>query len=298
MLKYIAGLIILILFALSGWYFFLKKEDYKINLSLKYNTENLYLAARQGDFRNLELQANIKEDPFQQLTQRYTTAEGQVILKWYFSVQGEETSQARLKVTHLENNFLKRFKLIFYTPDFQKTVLEGLKDFREKLELQEQVFRINIEGIKTIPESYCACLALTGKKEEKAFEMMKHINLLSNFVATYELETAGRPRVLITDFNKQSGKINFDFCFPLKEDQEIPEHNLIFTRKISSGPAVKAIFNGNYMNSHLAWPYLVNFAESQTLEIEYLPLEVYNSNPELGGDALNWEAEIYIPVKN
>lgn len=298
MLKYIGGLSILILIALSGWYFFLKKEDYKINFRLKYNTENLYLAARQGDFKNLQLQENIKEEPFHELTQRYTTAKGQVLLEWNFSRQGEKNSLAKLKVTHLENSFVNRLKLIFYTPEFQKDVLEDLRDFRKKLEAQELVYRINIEGIETIPESYCACLALSSKKEEKAFEMMKHINLLSDFVAAYELKTTGRPRVMITDFNKQSGKINFDFCFPLKEGQEIPEHNLIFSRKISSGPAVKAIFNGNYMNSHHCWPYLVNYAESQTLEIEYLPLEVYNSNPELGGDALNWEAEIYLPLKN
>lgn len=298
MLKYIGGLSILILIALFGWYFFLKKEDYKLNFRLKHNTENLYLAARQGDFRKLELQENLREEPFQEITQRYTSAEGQVLLEWNFSGQGEENSQARLKVTHLKNSFLNRLKLIFYTPEFQKIVLEDLIDFREKLVAQERIFRISIEGIETIPESYCACLELTGKKEEKAFEMMKHINLLSDFVATYELITAGRPRVLITDFNKESGKINFDFCFPLKEGQEIPEHNLIYSRKISSGPAVKAIYNGNYMNSHHAWPYLVNYAGSQALEIEYLPLEIYNSNPELGGNSLNWEAEIYLPVKN
>ncbi|MGY5849752.1 GyrI-like domain-containing protein [Salegentibacter sp. F14] len=297
MLKYISGALLLMLTILFFWYFFLKEEDYKISFSLKYDTENLYLAAREGNFENLKLQDNINEVPFKKLTQKYLTADGPVLLEWNFFDMGKRTSKAQVKLTHVEQPFFNRLKLIFYTPEFQKTVLEDLKTFKDHLEGQQQVFRINIEEMANTPQSYCACLALKAKVEDKALEMIRHIDILSDFVATYELETDGRPRVVINDYNRQSGKIRFDFCFPLKENQKIPDHPLIFTRRIASTPALKAIFNGNYMNSHHAWPFLVNYAESQGLETQYLPLEIYKSNPELGGNPLNWEAEIYMPIQ-
>ena len=60
--------------------------------------------------------------------------------------------------------------------------------------------------------------------------------------------------------------------------------------------ALMAEYNGNYITSDRAWYALLDYAEKNKLGVTGLPLEVFYNNPTLGGDALRWKAEIYIPL--
>ena len=61
--------------------------------------------------------------------------------------------------------------------------------------------------------------------------------------------------------------------------------------------ALKAIYHGNYITSDRAWYALMDYAEKNGIEVVPEPVEVFFNNPNMGGDALNWTAEIYLPIR-
>jgi len=42
---------------------------------------------------------------------------------------------------------------------------------------------------------------------------------------------------------------------------------------------------------------LLDYAENHDIVVDKKPLEVFYSNPNFGGDELQWEAEIFMPIK-
>jgi effector-binding domain-containing protein len=81
---------------------------------------------------------------------------------------------------------------------------------------------------------------------------------------------------------------------PLEAELYHPE---IIYKRIPTQRAIKAVYNGNYTTSDRAWYVLLDYAKKNNLEVTGLPLEVFYNNPNLGGDALNWKAEIFMPLK-
>ena len=56
-------------------------------------------------------------------------------------------------------------------------------------------------------------------------------------------------------------------------------------------------YNGNYITSDRAWYKLINSAKNKNIPIEKLPIEVYYTNPNFGGNELDRKAEIFVPIK-
>jgi hypothetical protein len=42
----------------------------------------------------------------------------------------------------------------------------------------------------------------------------------------------------------------------------------------------------------------MDYADKNDLKISGLPVEVFHNNPNMGGDALKWKTEIYMPLKD
>ena len=59
---------------------------------------------------------------------------------------------------------------------------------------------------------------------------------------------------------------------------------------------MKAEFNGNYIFSDRAWYELRDYAEKKGLKVTDKPLEIFFNNPNMGGDELQWKADIYMPL--
>jgi len=60
---------------------------------------------------------------------------------------------------------------------------------------------------------------------------------------------------------------------------------------------IKATYNGNYITSDRAWYSLLQYAKNNNLEVSQHLLEIFYSNPNMGGDELDWKAEIFLPIK-
>jgi len=96
----------------------------------------------------------------------------------------------------------------------------------------------------------------------------------------------------------EEGNIEFNFCYPILQQETNPYHPEIIYKRIPSRPAIKAVYNGNYTTSDRAWYVLLDYAKQNNLEVTGLPVELFYNNPNMGGDELNWKAEIYMPLKD
>ncbi|MGY5848705.1 hypothetical protein ACW6QP_14940 [Salegentibacter sp. HM20] len=297
MFKTLLGFLLLLLLGTSIWYFFIKFEDYSIGFNHSFDEQNLYLAARQGNLEELNLKKINKEEAYKKLNQDFSFGFGEINLQWNFNSLKDSLERVEIKVKHREDNFQKRFQVLFGKPEFQKQVVEAIENFRNKMEAQDEIFRIKIEETTTSPATQCICKELQAKPEQKAREMMQSISILSSFVEQNGLKSIGRPRILMQIPGDLSQVADFEFCFPLERGQKIPELKGLKLKEIEERKGLKAIYNGNYMFSHLAWSYVFEYAKMQNLDYQPQLLEVYNSNPQMGGDALEWEAEIYLFLK-
>ena len=150
-----------------------------------------------------------------------------------------------------------RFLLLIGQNDFQQEMKAELQYFQKALVTNLDLYSVKIEGETVSPENNCACINIENKVDQKAFEMMKTIDILSNYILDHKLETEGRPRIIINSWDKTSKNINFDFCFPIVKMETYPEHLTIEIKDIPEAKSLKANFYGNYMFSHNAWFHLL-----------------------------------------
>ena len=57
------------------------------------------------------------------------------------------------------------------------------------------------------------------------------------------------------------------------------------------------VFNGNYLFTHYGWYKLQDYAKKHDLNLSEQVLEVFNNNPEMGGNSIDWKTDIYTLVR-
>ena len=126
--------------------------------------------------------------------------------------------------------------------------------------------------------------------------MLQTIGYLENYVLSRDINLTGPPFVKVTRWDRDKQVIDFDFCFPVNLAQDIKPTTEVNFKEMKSFPALRAIFNGNYRLSHLAWYDLLNKAEEEDLKTNSLPLEIFFNNPKVESNSADWKAEIYLPI--
>lgn len=119
-----------------------------------------------------------------------------------------------------------------------------------------------------------------------------------SYLKDNNIPLTGDPFLEITGWNIREDSITFNFCFPVEEKNDYPRSEAIKFKKTEARSALKVTFNGNYKISDNAWYTLIDYARAHDIAIENLPVEIYLNDPHGGGDELQWQAEVYMPVKN
>ena len=173
---------------------------------------------------------------------------------------------------------------------------QTLTDFLSSLNEHIASFRVKIIGETEFPGKYCACTRLSTTQFGKADGMMKDYPLLGTVLVKEGLELDGPPIIEIIKWDREKDRIVFNFCFPVMQQASLPFIEEIRYLELAPRRALMAEYNGNYITSDRAWYALMDYAEKNNFEVTALPLEVFYNNPTLGGDALKWKAEIYMPL--
>jgi len=279
------------------WYFAIKDRDYAIHFETKAIPGEIAYRLDVPRFDNLEVKNTAIEADFSKVVQDVKLGDESYDLNWIISKKNDSIYKVKVNVKNQNHSFKDRFLLLTGQNDFQKEMKEEIQFFKEALNANLKLYSVKIKGKTSSPENICACIDAESSVEQKAFEMMKTIDILSGYILNNELETRGRPRILIDSWDQTTKQISFNFCFPIAKMETYPSHPIIKIKNIPAEKTLEASFYGNYMLSHYAWLHLIDYAEKNNIAVknEHI-LEVFQNNPQMGGDESQWQADIYLPI--
>jgi len=278
------------------WYLFLKPYDYvaAFTVNTTVGTINQSIKSWDSSLQNNEITDKAKED---KIVQELKFGDSLHRYTWNIKEVNDTTSRVRLGIKDVNNSLTLRLKTPFNDTDFEERSKKTVLAFHELLTDHLEKFKVSVKGTDTVPSIYCAYVPIKGLQIQKARGMMANYNYLGQAMSKFEVELAGPPFVEITSWDKVTDSISYNFCFPIRRRDDLPQIKDIAYKRVLSTPALHATYNGNYITSDRAWYALENYAETNDYEVSGYPIEIFHNNPNMGGDELNWNADIYLPIK-
>lgn len=295
--------ILLICTSVLIWFFFIKKYDYQFRFKTQAGMPTsfqhiLNLEEIKYDEKVYSLK-NVEQDSYTSVTQQFTTNSDQTILvNWDLESVTDSLTQVKVNFLQRKNTFLNRLGILnpFSKSKYVNQLQSSVRDVSKLIEERGSSFSIHFKGEETSPAIDCACISTGSTVENKAFAMVATVNTLMDFITANELELQGNPLLKVRSWDMEKNYIRFDFCFPITITNTLQQTGEIELKRIESQHSLFAVFKGNYRDSHIAWLEVLEKAKRNNMKVTPLPLEVYYNNPMMGGDAIDWRADVYLPL--
>jgi len=278
------------------WYLIIKPYDYLVTFKIKTTAGTINQSIKLWN-TSIENSRPIQQENLKNLTQQIIIKDSTYNYEWSISSLNDSISKVSVYVTDIDHSFANKISIPFGTTDFEKRTQNTITDFIEKLKEHLSKTRVSEVVVDSTRSTYCAFIPMKGLQIEKASGMMQNYSLLTSVLSVENIEMNGTPFVEITNWNTQNDSITYNFCFPVIKSDSLPKDPRIEYKQYNGVKALKAIYNGNYITSDRAWYALLDYAENHNIVVAKKPLEVFYSNPNFGGDELQWKAEIFIPIK-
>ena len=296
-MKKVIAVLFIALIAVAGWYFFLKPGDFTAKIKAKTTLGTIEQSIKNWKEGALITDVKLGEENIQ-LTQEFTRQDSTHIYEWHIAKVHDSLSEITVYVTDPAHSTKNRFQGIFKTTDFKKSATATILEFNKLLQDHLDQITVTIVGEEELPAKFYAYTELEGLQILKAGGMMRDISHLQGTMASYNIELDGRPFVKITDWNRETDSIKYQFAFPIVESDSLPQVKDIKYGSRPARRAIKAIYNGNYITSDRAWYALLNYAKSNNIQVDPKPTEVFYNNPNMAGDESRWKTEVYMPILN
>lgn len=287
----VVGLAILI------WFLFIKPADFKavFKTDITVGAVNQTIKIWNTSLSEATPARQIKPN---ELVQTFSFGDSIHNYSYHLKKLNDTLTEVTIEINDENHSLENRFKGLFAKTDFEQRSIATVKEFYETIQEHEKNHSVTIEGITTLPSKEYAYTELKGVQTSKALGMMADIGLLQTAMAKYDVPLDGIPFVEITKWNRKNDSISYNFCFPFKKEEvdSLPNWNDIKYGTRKEQKALKATYNGNYITSDRAWYVLLNYAESNGIRVKQTPYEEFFNNPNMGGDATQWRADIYLPV--
>ncbi|NNE03079.1 MAG: AraC family transcriptional regulator [Eudoraea sp.] len=289
---------ILGVFIIGGliWYLFVYRFDYLVTFNAKANSGTINQTIKLWNSTLDGAEIEVYED-LQHLTQTIPLKDSTHVYDWRITTVNDSTSKIKVFAKDSNHSLLNKIKVPFSDTDFEKRTRKMLLDFNEKLREHIDNIKIEVIGVTEVDSIFCAYLEVKSSQFGKAGGMMKNFPLLDPFLVNNGATLNGLPIIEVTKWDTVKDSIEFNFCYPILPSDSLPVHPDLKYKMIPSKKAIKAIYNGNYITSDRAWYALMDYAEKKNLDITGHPLEFFYNNPNMGGNELNWKAEIFMPLK-
>lgn len=278
------------------WYLIIKPYDYLVTFKIKTTAGTINQSIKLWN-TSIENSRPIQQENLKNLTQQIIIKDSTYNYEWSISSLNDSISKVSVYVTDIDHSFANKISIPFGTTDFEKRTQNTITDFIEKLKEHLSKTRVSQVVVDSTRSTYCAFIPMKGLQIEKASGMMQNYSILTSVLSAENIEMNGTPFVEITNWNTQNDSITYNFCFPVIKSDSLPKDPRIEYKQYNGVKALKAIYNGNYITSDRAWYALLDYAENHDIVVAKKPLEVFYSNPNFGGDELQWKAEIFIPIK-
>lgn len=280
------------------WYLFFKPYDYTIRFKTNTFPGAINQTLKLWDQTLTTVEKIEQNESLYNLTQTINFGDSLHSYEWQIKPITDSTSKVQVNIKDLDHSFMNKIKVPFSDTDFEKRSRKTVLDFMENLKDHTNKFKISIEGEAEIPSKYVAYIPIKTTQFQKAGGMMKNITYLEQTLLKNQIQLDGPPMIEVINWNKKNDSLEYNFSYPIIRSERLPMNTDIKYKRIYAKKAIKAEYNGNYITSDRAWYRLIDYAKSNNIEVEKKPIEVFFNNPNIGGDELNWKAEIYLPIKS
>jgi effector-binding domain-containing protein len=286
----------IVLIGLTIWYLFIKPFDYIVSIKAKTFSGTINQTIKLWSL-SLENSSIIEQNDLNHLIQKVSFNDSTYIYNWKINSINDSSSVIKIYIKDINHSLDNKISILLGNTDFEKRTKNTILDFNKKLKEHLSKFKVTIKGENELNSTYCAYVPIKTNQIGKARGMMKNYSLLSSVLAENNVKLNGLPFVEITYWDMKKDSIEYDFCYPIFKSDSLPIHKIIKYKQFEGKKAIKAIYNGNYITSDRAWYALIDYANKKNIETVQLPIEVFYNNPNMGGDALKWKAEVYLPIK-
>lgn len=289
---------ILILFLILGgivWYVFVYPYDYLVTMQAKANTGTINQTIKLWNTSLENSELTFSED-LEHLSQTLYFSDSTHIYDWDISDVNDSISKIKIFTKDSAHSLINKIKIPFFDTDFEKRTKKTLKEFGELLAEDLKNMKIKVVGEGEIDSTYYAYVSSKTTQTQKAGNMMRDFPLLDPYLVNNGVKLNGKPFIEITRWNMANDSLELKFCYPIIKNDSLPQHPELKYGIRTEQKALKAIYNGNYITSDRAWYALLDYAEKKNIEVTGLPIEIFYSNPNVGGDEINWKAEIFMPL--
>ncbi|MEM6892658.1 MAG: AraC family transcriptional regulator [Bacteroidota bacterium] len=297
MKKFLIGLGTVLVLALV-WYLFLKPSDYIIRFKASTFPGAINQTLKLWD-TSLDTVQGIQQEgeDLTELKQTLRFSDSTHVYHWKINPITDSTAQVVVGVQDTEHSLMNKILVPFSDTDFEKRSRKTVREFMENLKQHEENFRVNIIGEVDFQSKYIAYIPLKVAQFQKAGGMMKNVSYLSGELFTNGVQLDGLPMVEITHWDRVNDSIYYNLAQPIVRVENLPQDTEIKYKRIFGKRALKAEYFGNYITSDRAWYALMDYAQRENIAVEPIPIEVFHNNPNSGGDAMRWKADIYLPLK-
>lgn len=239
----------------------------------------------------------ITQDGLYHLEQKVQVGDSVHLYKWDIEPLTDSTSRVTVRIKDMDHSLKNKILVPFTETEVEKLGIKYVSDFAENLNDHIDLFKVQIEGEAELPSTFYAYVNLKTSQHGKAGGMMDNYMLLSDILINNQVTMNGPPMIIVNQWDRERDSVDFNFCFPIIRSDHLPRHPKIQYKRIFPKKAIKASYNGNYITSDRAWYALLDYAEKNSLEVEDTPVEVFFSNPNMGGNPVGWKAEVYLELK-
>ncbi|MEW2920284.1 GyrI-like domain-containing protein [Muricauda sp. ANG21] len=295
-MRKISILVLTLLVIAIFWYLFLKPQDYQVSFKAKALPGTVFETVKAWN-KTLDSVVPVQFETLEDFSQIIVTGDSLHTYQWNITKVHDSLSQVDVNIKDKDHSLMNKIKIPFSDTDFEKGSRKTLLDFNQFLKVHLEKFKVSIVGEEELFSTFCACVPLTTEPGEKAGGIMANYTYLSSTIFENGVEPNGPPFLEVEEWDIKSNSLSYNFCFPIVRSEKLPMNPSIKYKRIFNKPALKAIYNGNYVTSDRAWYALVNYAEENNIPIEKKPIEVFFNNPNMGGNEMEWTTEVYMPIK-
>lgn len=298
-IKILIGILVLILF----WYLFIKKYDYQINFEVKTSPGTVYsriLSLKSWTYSNKNENIKlIEKKAFKNIKQKILFKDSIYEFNWKISSINDSVTKVKVFIKDVKHSLKQRFLIPIGKSKFVKKSTKFIDKFDIQLLEHLEKFRVKIVGKSQRP-AYQSIIYLTfnANLPAKAYEMIKNVIYLTQYMHKHHIKKTGNPFIEVTHWDVQKNTMSCEFGFPVETKEHYPQDSIVKVKhNLKALPTLKAIYHGNYRFSDRAWFALYNYANHHNIKIDNKPFEIYLNDPHNGGTELDWQADVYMPLK-
>lgn len=282
------------------WYLFLKKEHYQISFTTKQPPGVVFQHLKEwpvfGKLDSLSVTME-SQDPYHSLKQQVVVHDSTQSYHWSIYRKNDSLTKVTAYIHDVDHHWKQKLLIPFTKTDFVKRSVKNVKTIGNQLIRKAENFRVGKISDTLLPSTFCAYIPVQSSVNGKAQNMLRDINLVMPILKDHNISLSGPPFLEVKKWDREKDSIWFDFCFPVLESDSLPQSPSFKYKKTNSIKALKAVFNGNYRISSNAWYYLLDEAERKNLSVSPAPIEIFLNDPHEGGESLQWESHILLPLK-